>query len=76
MQYVRQATLTNVVPSRGPSAGGFLITLEGHAFSSTSVDVFFGSGDEAGKAAGRIKDPGRSVVLMPVLHVIDLFADG
>lgn len=40
------------------------------------VDVFYGSGDDAGKQAGRIKDPGRSVVLLPVLHAIDLFADG
>lgn len=40
------------------------------------VDVFYGSGEEAGKAAGQIKDPGRSIVLMPILYAIDLLADG
>lgn len=30
------------------------------------ADVFFGTGDEAGRAAGRIKDPGRMIVLMPI----------
>lgn len=30
------------------------------------ADVFFGTGDAAGRAAGRIKDPGRMVVLMPI----------
>lgn len=30
------------------------------------ADVFFGTGDEAGQRAGRIKDPGRMVVLMPI----------
>lgn len=30
------------------------------------ADVFFGTGDEAGQKAGRIKDPGRMVVLMPI----------
>ena len=30
------------------------------------ADIFFGSGDAAGRAAGRLKDPGRMVVLMPI----------
>lgn len=30
------------------------------------ADVFYGTGDDAGRAAGRIKDPGRMVVLMPI----------
>ncbi|MFP7672393.1 murein transglycosylase A [Marivita sp. S0852] len=30
------------------------------------ADIFFGTGDQAGQAAGRIKDPGRMVVLMPI----------
>ncbi len=30
------------------------------------ADVFFGTGDAAGRAAGRIKDPGRMIVLMPI----------
>ncbi len=29
------------------------------------ADIFFGTGDDAGRAAGRIKDGGRMVVLMP-----------
>lgn len=30
------------------------------------ADVFFGTGDQAGRAAGRLRDPGRMVVLMPI----------
>uniref|UniRef100_UPI003B515AD7 murein transglycosylase A n=1 Tax=Roseovarius indicus TaxID=540747 RepID=UPI003B515AD7 len=30
------------------------------------ADVFFGTGDAAGKAAGMLKDPGRMVVLLPI----------
>lgn len=30
------------------------------------ADIFFGSGAEAGRAAGRVRDPGRMVVLLPV----------
>lgn len=30
------------------------------------ADIFFGTGDEAGRAAGRLRDPGRLVVLMPI----------
>ncbi len=30
------------------------------------ADVFFGTGDQAGKDAGRLRDPGRMVVLMPI----------
>ena len=30
------------------------------------ADVFFGTGDQAGKEAGRLRDPGRLVVLMPI----------
>jgi len=30
------------------------------------ADVFLGTGDEAGRAAGRLRDPGRMVVLMPI----------
>lgn len=29
-------------------------------------DIFFGTGDGAGQAAGRLRDPGRLVVLMPI----------
>lgn len=30
------------------------------------ADVFFGTGDQAGRDAGRLRDPGRMVVLMPI----------
>ncbi|MBO6601720.1 murein transglycosylase A [Rhodophyticola sp.] len=30
------------------------------------ADVFYGSGDAAGRQAGRIRDPGRMVVLLPI----------
>ena len=30
------------------------------------ADIFFGTGDEAGRAAGRLRDPGRMLVLMPI----------
>ena len=30
------------------------------------ADVFFGTGDAAGQQAGRVKDPGRMIVLMPI----------
>ena len=30
------------------------------------ADIFFGTGDTAGRLAGRLKDPGRMVVLLPI----------
>ena len=30
------------------------------------ADIFFGTGDQAGRDAGRLRDPGRMVVLMPI----------
>lgn len=30
------------------------------------ADIFFGTGDAAGQAAGRLRDPGRLVVLLPI----------
>lgn len=30
------------------------------------ADIFFGTGSEAGRAAGRLRDPGRMLVLMPI----------
>ena len=30
------------------------------------ADVFFGTGDAAGKAAGKLRDPGRMLVLLPI----------
>ncbi|WP_321830452.1 murein transglycosylase A [Thalassovita sp.] len=30
------------------------------------ADIFFGTGDTAGKSAGRLRDPGRMYVLMPI----------
>jgi membrane-bound lytic murein transglycosylase A len=40
------------------------------------VDIFFGTGPEAGKRAGQIKDPGRAVVLLPIRHALDLVPGG
>ncbi len=39
------------------------------------ADIFFGSGDEAGKKAGRIKDTGRMVVLLPIQTALSLAPD-
>jgi membrane-bound lytic murein transglycosylase A len=30
------------------------------------ADIYFGTGAEAGEAAGRLKDPGRMIVLLPI----------
>lgn len=30
------------------------------------ADIFFGTGDDAGRAAGQLRDPGRMVVLLPI----------
>ncbi len=30
------------------------------------ADIFFGTGDQAGRAAGRLRDPGRLIVLLPI----------
>ncbi|MFY0693170.1 MAG: MltA domain-containing protein [Paracoccaceae bacterium] len=40
------------------------------------ADIFYGTGAEAGKAAGRIKDPGRMVVLMPIQIAYTLAPEG
>ncbi|MDA7423393.1 murein transglycosylase A [Thalassococcus lentus] len=39
------------------------------------ADIFFGTGDEAGRMAGRIKDPGRLVVLMPIQRAYALLPE-
>ncbi|MGH1369998.1 MAG: murein transglycosylase A [Maritimibacter sp.] len=36
------------------------------------ADVFYGTGDEAGRVAGRIKDGGRMVVLLPIQRALAL----
>lgn len=40
------------------------------------ADIFYGSGDAAGQAAGRIRDPGRMVVLMPIQTAFTLVPEG
>lgn len=36
------------------------------------ADIFFGTGDTAGRDAGRLRDPGRMVVLMPIQRAFAL----
>lgn len=40
------------------------------------ADVFFGTGDAAGRAAGRLRDPGRMVVLMPIQRAYAMLPEG
>lgn len=39
------------------------------------ADIFFGTGAQAGRAAGRIKDGGRMVVLMPIQRALALLPE-
>lgn len=40
------------------------------------ADIFYGTGDEAGRIAGQIKDPGRMVVLLPIQTAFELVPEG
>lgn len=39
------------------------------------ADVFFGTGDTAGRAAGKLKDPGRMLVLLPIQRAFALLPE-
>ena len=39
------------------------------------ADVFFGTGDDAGRAAGQLRDPGRMIVLMPIQRAYALLPE-
>jgi membrane-bound lytic murein transglycosylase A len=39
------------------------------------ADIFYGTGDEAGREAGRIRDPGRLVVLLPIQRAYALLPE-
>ncbi|HBS48579.1 MAG TPA: murein transglycosylase [Rhodobacteraceae bacterium] len=39
------------------------------------ADIFFGTGDAAGLAAGRLRDPGRLVVLLPIQRAYAMLPD-
>lgn len=39
------------------------------------ADVFFGTGDQAGREAGKLRDPGRMVVLMPIQRAYALLPE-
>jgi membrane-bound lytic murein transglycosylase A len=39
------------------------------------ADVFFGTGDDAGRAAGTLRDPGRLMVLMPIQRAYALLPE-
>ena len=43
---------------------------------SQRADIFFGTGDEAGRLAGQIKDPGRLVVLLPIQQAYAMLPEG
>ena len=43
---------------------------------SQRADVFFGTGDEAGRNAGRLKDPGRLLVLLPIQRAYSMLPEG
>lgn len=40
------------------------------------ADVFFGTGDAAGRAAGQLKDPGRMIVLLPIQRAYAMLPEG
>lgn len=40
------------------------------------ADLFYGTGDEAGRDAGRLRDPGRMVVLLPIQRAFAMTTDG
>ncbi|WP_299846845.1 MltA domain-containing protein [uncultured Roseovarius sp.] len=39
------------------------------------ADIFFGTGDTAGRAAGKLKDPGRMVVLLPIQRAFAMLSE-
>ncbi|MBE0453424.1 murein transglycosylase A [Roseovarius autotrophicus] len=39
------------------------------------ADIYFGTGADAGRAAGRLRDPGRLVVLMPIQRAYAMLTD-
>ncbi|WP_319825184.1 murein transglycosylase A [Thalassovita sp.] len=40
------------------------------------ADIFFGTGDKAGREAGKLKDPGRMMVLLPIQRAFALLPEG
>lgn len=40
------------------------------------ADIFFGTGDQAGRAAGRLRDPGLMMVLLPIQRAYALLTEG
>jgi len=42
---------------------------------SQRADIFFGTGDAAGRAAGKLRDPGRMAVLLPIQRAFALAPD-
>lgn len=39
------------------------------------ADIFFGTGDEAGRAAGLVRDPGRMIVLLPIQRAFSMLPE-
>ena len=49
----------------------------GSAIKGTQrADIFYGTGDAAGRAAGKTRDPGRMIVLMPIQRAYALAPEG
>jgi len=40
------------------------------------ADIFFGTGDQAGRDAGRLRDPGRMIVLLPIQRAYAMLPEG
>lgn len=61
---------------RGPMRRLMIAQDTGSAIKGAQrADIFIGTGDEAGQVAGRIKDPGRLVVLLPIQRAFALLSE-
>lgn len=62
---------------RGPLKRLFVAQDTGSAIKGAQrADIFYGTGDVAGRDAGRVRDPGRMVVLLPIDRAFALVPGG
>ena len=62
---------------RGPIKQLFVAQDTGSAIKGAQrADIFYGTGDVAGRNAGRVRDPGRMVVLLPIDRAFALVPGG